>query len=163
MGILVQNVNKLLILTLFLTIILLVKSGYSQMKEISVEKYIIKNFVIPQAIKTNCNWNFLAVELTLSKEKTMDFKIRNQVDSSFAGSLDFLKNYKVINKKQFPLLVFITIQNESGDCGDSTFYTPYPGEITGNVISIINKELELYPKLKFSEIVINTLFNTHDK
>ncbi len=35
---------------------------------IPIEKYISKHFVVPAELETDCNWNYLAVQLTVNSQ-----------------------------------------------------------------------------------------------
>ncbi len=53
----------------------------------------------------------------------------NQLNPNFTNSLKFIGNYPIQpnQSSDFPALVFITVQNESENCGDKPIKTPLAG------------------------------------
>lgn len=152
--------RKLIFTTL---IIILTISVKSQNKNISIEKYISKNFIIPDELKDNCNWNYFGVELKLNSNNKIEYKILNKTSANFMYSLKFIENYSIKSNqnKEFPALVFITIQNESGNCGDNQIKTPFAGEITAEIINIIKDEIAIFPNLKLLNPITTIVGTKH--
>jgi hypothetical protein len=149
---------KILILLIFISI-----DVSSQTKVRSIDRFILKNFKVPDSLKTDCNWNYLAVELTLDSNNNLRTKIINDASPHFINSLDFLKNYRISEKDKevLPALVIINIKNESGNCGDKPFHTPYAADIAGTIISLINDELNIFPKIKIIGFTFTVSYNSH--
>jgi hypothetical protein len=139
------------ILALFL---LISTSLFSQTKAQPISKFILKNFRVPDSLRKDCNWNYLAVELSINKNNELVYKIKNYTNNQFLKSLDFLKNYKVseIDKKSLPALIFITVKNQTGDCGDQTYYNPFPADITEIITGLISEELKIFPNIRIEAI-----------
>jgi hypothetical protein len=148
---------------LVLIFILTSFNSFSQGNIPSLEKFILKNFQIPDLLKTDCNWNYLAVELTLDSNNNLNTKIINDASPHFINSLDFFKNYRISEKDKevLPALVIINIKNESGNCGDKPFHTPYAADIAGTIISLINDELNIFPKIKIIGFTFTVSYNSH--
>ena len=82
-------------LTFILLLIICSNKIYAQPSKKSVDRFILKNFRIPDSLKTDCNWNYIALELTLGKENKLNYKIKSYLGTPLLKSLDFLKKYKV--------------------------------------------------------------------
>lgn len=159
-----QNVINIGGKTILLLIFILASFNlFSQTKVLSIEKFILKNFQIPDSLKTDCNWNYLAVELTLDSNNNLTTEMRNDANPYFINSLDFLKNYIISEKDKelLPALIIINIKNESGNCGDKPFHTPYAADVAGTIISLINDEMNIFPKIKIIGFTFTVGYNSH--
>jgi hypothetical protein len=143
-------------LSFFLLLIIFSFKLNAQPSKESVDRFITKNFRIPDSLKTDCNWNYLALELSIDKQNNLEYKIKGYLGTPLLKSLDFLKNYKVTEyeKKNLPALIFMTIKNQTGDCGDQNFYAPYAADITNIITQIISDELKLFPKIRIESMTM---------
>lgn len=138
--------------------------GKARNLTIPLEKYISKHFVVPAELRTDCNWNYLAVELTVNSQNRIEYKILNQVSTNLVKCLEFMENYIVQSDQitEFPDLIFITVQNETGNCGNKPIKTPLPGDVTAEILKIVTDEIAVYPKIKFLSSITTIIGMTHN-
>lgn len=70
-------------LSILILLIFISTSLFSQTKEQTIDRYILKNFRVPDSLKKDCNWNYLAVELSLNKKGELNYQIKNYTSAVF--------------------------------------------------------------------------------
>lgn len=133
-------------------------NSYCPSKEETLEKFITKHYQVPKSLRKDCNWNFLALELTLNKEYKIQYKIKNTPNSALINSIEFIKDYKVNEgeRMNFPALIFINVQNESGEC-NIPFRKPTEAEVSSEILKIVTAEMKIYPHINILEPITSVI------
>lgn len=125
---------------------------------IPLSRYISKNFSLPQSLKLDCDYNYVAMVLESdSGGKITAVRYLNNADPYLKASLDHVKNFRFnasMKVEGRPILLFIDIyQQDDERCRVMDPYIMTPSKLTQEVVAILKEQLERDPRTIMKGVV----------
>ncbi|WP_207424600.1 hypothetical protein [Desertivirga brevis] len=115
-------------------------------KFLSFDKYLIKNYVLPDSVKSDCNFNYLAMTLqTSAKGEITGIRYLNDATTTFKKSFDYLKGFNFgvndrVNGRSL-LLIAVVDQKNRTLCPSLYQWENSPSNVTESIVGVIQDEL----------------------
>ena len=123
-----------------------------------LERYIIDNYSLPESLKADCHYNYLAMVIESNTQgEIMGIRYLNEAHHDLKASLDYVKIFRFdasMNVKNRPILLFVTIdQQDRKRCPYLHSFGTSPKNVTSDIVQIIMKQLRTDPKTILMSVI----------